>query len=231
MHGWSFDGGFRLLGVLQRISLCYAAAALLQYRLSARALLGVAIAVLVSYWPLTLLPMPEGTGTNLWTEGTNFVSWFDRVALGSHRWFVGHANSTAHLVRFALLGALMVGCGCVWGLWFPIVKSIWTSSFVMLSTGLAMLFLAAIQGLMATVRFPIILARFFEVFGVNAILAYVLHFLCYFGLALPFIPSLYLTLGSALTPELANLAIACLFVLIVWCPLAVMFSQGWRLRV
>jgi predicted acyltransferase len=261
MHGWSFDGGFRLMGVLQRISLCYAAAALLQYRLSERALSGVAIAILVLYWPLTIVPIPDGTGTNLWTEGTNFVSWFDRVALGSHRWiegptgydtegllstlpamaqcllgvvagrwFVGHARSTAHLVRFALLGALMVGGGCVWGLWFPIVKSLWTSSFVILSTGLAMLLLAAIQGLMATVRFPAT-AKFFAAFGVNAILAYVLHFLCYFGLALPFIPNLYVALGSALTPELANLGIACMFMLIVWCPLAVMLSHGWRLSV
>jgi predicted acyltransferase len=262
MHGWSFDGGFRLMGVLQRISLCYAAAALLQYRLSERALLGVALAVLVLYWPLTLMPIPDRTATNLWTEGTNFVSWFDRVALGSHRWvegptgydtegllstlpalaqcllgvvagrwFVGHAKSTAHLVRFALLGALMVGCGYVWGFWFPIVKSLWTSSFVILSTGLAMLLLAAIQGLMATVRFPTTPAKFFEVFGVNAILAYVLHFLCYFGLALPFIPRLYVALGSALTPELANLGIACMFMLFIWCPLAVMFSHGWHLRV
>jgi predicted acyltransferase len=248
--------------VLQRISLCYAAAALLQYRLSERALLGVAAAVLVLYWPLTLVPLPDGTGTNLWTEGTNFVSWFDRAALGSHRWvegptgydtegllstlpalaqcllgvvagrwFMGHAKSAAHVVRFALLGGLMAVCGYVWGLWFPIVKSLWTSSFVILSTGLAMLLLAAIHGLMATGRFPKTLAKFFEVFGVNAILAYVLHFLCYFGLALPFIPRLYLALGSALTPELANLVSACIFVFIVWCPLAVMFSRGWRVRV
>lgn len=262
MHGWSFDGGFRLMGVLQRISLCYGVAALLQRRLSERALLGMAIALLVLYWPLTLMPIPDGTVTNLWTEGTNFVSWFDRAALGSHRWvegptgydtegllstlpalaqcllgvvagrwFVGRAKSTAHLARFALLGALMVGCGYVWSLWFPIVKSLWTSSFVMLSTGLAILFLAAIQGLMTAARFPTTLARFFEVFGANAILAYVLHFLCYFGLALPFIPSLYLALGLALTPELANLGIACMFMLMVWCPLAVMFSRGWHFRV
>jgi predicted acyltransferase len=262
MHGWSFDGGFRLMGVLQRISLCYAAAALLQYRLSERALLGVAIAFLVLYWPLTLVPIPDGTRTNLWTEGTNFVSWFDRIALGSHRWvegpkgydtegllstlpavaqcllgvvagrwFLGHAKSTAHLVRFAMLGALMVGGGYVWSFWFPVVKSMWTSSFVILSTGLAMLSLAAIQGLMTAAHFPTLPPKFFEVFGVNAILAYVLHFLCYFGLALPFIPGVYLALGSALTPELANLGIACMFMLIVWCPLAVMFARGWHLRV
>jgi predicted acyltransferase len=262
MHGWSWDGGFRLMGVLQRISLCYAAAALLQYQLSERALLGVAIAVLVLYWPLTLVSIPGGTGTNLWMAGTNFVSWFDRLALGSHRWvegptgydtegilstlpalaqcllgvvagrwFVGHAHRTSHLFGFALLGVLLLGCGYAWGFWFPIVKSLWSSSFVMLSTGLAMVVLAAIQGLIATGRFPRIVAKFSEVFGVNAILAYVLHFLCYFGLALPFIPRLYLALGSALTPELANLVIACIFLLIVWCPLAVMFSQKWRIRV
>jgi predicted acyltransferase len=209
---------------------------------------------------LTLVPIPDGTGTNLWMEGTNFVSWFDRKALGPHRWvegptgydtegllstlpalaqcllgvvagrwFVGHANS--HLVRFALLGVLMVGCGHLWGLWFPIVKSLWTSGFVILSTGLAMILLAAIHGVMATGRFPKAPAKLFAVFGVNAILAYVLHFFCYFGLALPFIPSFYLALGSALTPELANLSIACIFVFVVWCPLAVMFSHGWHLRV
>ena len=260
-HGWSFNGDFLVMGVLQRISLCYLAATLLQAWLTERALLGVAIAILILYWPLTMIPMPDGVATNLWAEGMNFVSWFDRAVLGPHhgvegptgyasegllstlpafaqcllgvvagRWFVGHAKSTASLGRFALLGALMVGCGYVWGLWFPIVKSIWTSSFVMLSTGLAMLILAAIQ-VMATVRFPTTPAKFLEVFGVNAILAYVLHFLCFFGLALPFIPSLYLALESALTPELANLGIACIFMFVVWCPLAVMFSHGWHLRV
>jgi predicted acyltransferase len=261
-HGWSFNGDFLVMGVLQRISLCYLAATLLQSWLSERLLLGVAIAILTLYWPLTMMPIPDGVATNLWSEGMNFVSWFDRAVLGPHhgaegptgyssegllstlpafaqcllgvvagRWFVTHAKSTAHLVWFALLGALMVGCGYAWSFWFPIVKSIWSSSFVVLSTGLAMLTLAAIQGLMATVRFPTTPAKFFEVFGVNAILAYVLHFLCFFGLALPFIPRLYLSLGSALTPELANLSIACMFMLIVWCPLAAMFSYGWHLRI
>jgi predicted acyltransferase len=262
MHGWSFDGGFRLLGVLQRISLCYAAAALLQYRLSERALIAVAIAILALYWPLILAPIPDGTGTNLWTEGTNFVSWFDRATLGSHRWVEGptgydtegllstlpalaqcllgvlagrwlasHATKTADLVRLALLGSLMVGVGCAWGVWFPIVKSIWSSSFVILSTGLAMLVFAFIQGMMNVGRIPSAVTRFFEVFGVNAILAYVLHFLCYFGLALPFIPSLYRAIAALATPALADLCIACLFTLVVWCPLAVMYSRGARVSI
>ena len=261
-HGWSFDGDFLVMGVLQRISLCYLAATLLQSWLAERALLGIAIAILVLYWPLTWVPMPDGAATNLWAEGMNYASWFDRAVLGSHhgaegptgyasegllstlpaiaqcllgvlagRWFGDHAKSTAHLVHFALLGATMIGCGYAWSFWFPIVKSLWSSSFVMLSTGLAMLVLAAIQALMAAAHFPTSAARFFKVFGVNAILAYVLHFLCFFGLALPFVPSLYLALGSALTPELANLSIACTFLLIVWCPLALMFSRGWYLRI
>jgi predicted acyltransferase len=261
MHGWSFDG-FRLLGVLQRISLCYAAAALLQYRLSQRALISAAIAILALYWPLTLLPIPDGIRTNLWTEGTNFVSWFDRAGLGSHRWVEGptgydtegllstlpalaqcllgvfagrwlasHVMKKTDLVRFALLGCLMVGAGCAWGIWFPIVKSIWSSSFVVLSTGLAMLVFALIQSMMNAGKIPEGVNRFFEVFGVNAILAYVLHFLCYFGLALPFIPSLYRAIAALATPALADLSIACLFTLVIWCPLAVMYSRGARVSI
>src|SRR6202042_3557385 len=47
MHGWSVDGGFRLMGVLQRISLCYGSTALLQSRLSERALVGLALTILL----------------------------------------------------------------------------------------------------------------------------------------------------------------------------------------
>jgi predicted acyltransferase len=262
MHGWSFDGGFRLLGVLQRISLCYAAAALLQNRLSDGAILGVAMAVLVLYVPLTLVPIPDGTRTDLWTEGTNFVSWIDRVALSTHRWVEGptgydtegllstlpamaqcllgvlagrwlatHASKAADTVRLVLLGSLLVGVGCIWGVWFPIVKSLWSSSFVILSTGLALLMFALIRGLIAMSRGRPIVSRFFEVFGVNAIVAYVLHFFCYFGLALPFIPNFYAAIASFAPPALANLFIACLLTLVVWCPLMVMYQRGVRVSI
>lgn len=261
MHGWSFTG-FRLMGVLQRISLCYAAAALLQYRLSERALLGLALAALVLYWPLTLIPVPGGAVTNLWAPGTNFVSWFDRAVLGSHTWVEGpagfdtegllstipavaqcilgvlagrwiaiHAAKTTDLVRFALLACVLSAAGLVWGLWFPIVKSIWSSSFVMLSTGLAMLVLVLIQALMNSSRLPATPAKFLEIFGVNAIVAYVLHFLCYFALALAFIPSVYRALASVVPAALANLAIACTLTLAIWCVLAAMNSRGWRVRI
>jgi predicted acyltransferase len=208
------------------------------------------------------MPIPDGTATNLRTEGTNFVSWFDRVALGPHRWVEGptgydtegllstlpalaqcllgvcagrwlasHAMKKVNLIRFALLGSLMICVGCVWGIWFPIVKSIWSSSFVILSTGLAMLMFALIQGMMNAGKLPQPVNRFFEVFGVNAILAYVLHFLCYFGLALPVIPTLYREIAALATPAMADLCIACLFTLAIWCPLAVMYSRGARVSI
>ncbi len=97
--------------------------------------------------------------------------------------------------------------------------------------GLAMLVFVLIQGVMSVGKGPASVSRFFEVFGVNAILAYILHFLFYFGLALPFIPDFYRAIASFATPELANLCIACLFTLIVWCPLAVMYSRGLRVSI
>jgi predicted acyltransferase len=145
--------------------------------------------------------------------------------------YLSHAMKTADTVRLALLGSLLVGVGCMWGVWFPIVKSIWSSSFVMLSTGLAMLVFALIRGMMSVGSGPPKVPRFFEVFGVNAILAYVLHYLCYFGLALSFIPGFYRAIASLAAPALANLCIACLFTLIVWCPLAVMYSRGVRVSI
>src|SRR5437016_8949342 len=67
-------GAWRLLGVLQRIGLCYFATALLFLVCGPRARLILCFSLLVLYWPLTLLPAPGGM-TNLLVPGANFISW------------------------------------------------------------------------------------------------------------------------------------------------------------
>jgi predicted acyltransferase len=59
----------------------------------------------------------------------------------------------------------------------PINKKIWTSSYVLLTTGLAMLALALCMGLIEIRRRPLEMAgwvRFFEVFGRNPLFIFVL---------------------------------------------------------
>ena len=82
---WAADwdqNGFRVMGVLQRIALCYFASAVLFLVLSARTRLILAMAMLLLYWPLTLAPMPDGHATDLLEAGANFVSWCDRALMG-----------------------------------------------------------------------------------------------------------------------------------------------------
>jgi predicted acyltransferase len=262
LHHWSFDGSYVVLGVLQRIGLCYGAAAILCRTVSPRVLVWLAGGMLVLYWPLTLLPIPGGQAVDLAIPGANFVSWFDRAVLGSHRWvpgplgfdtagllstlpalaqcllgvvagrsFVRLASKTGGMARFALFGAMLAVAGLLWGICFPIAESLWTSSYVLLTTGLSMTLLAGCQALLAANAIPASVVRFFAAFGVNAILAYALHFVCITVYALPIVSGIYRLLGALVSPSLASLCLATGFMLVVWLPTAFLYRNNCSIRI
>jgi predicted acyltransferase len=262
IHGWSFDGRFIIMGVLQRISLCYAAAAILYRTVSARTLAVVAGALLVLYWPLTLIPTPDHQQVNLDVPGMNFVAWVDRTLLGRHVWVAGpsgydtagllstlpsiaqsllgiiagrifskDAMTTKGLSRFFVVGVMMSIAGLIWGQHFPIVKSLWTSSFVLLSTGLSMVVLAICQALLNAKVVPVWVTRFFVAFGRNAILAYALQFVLDTIILIPIVPSTYRVLLSLTSPPFASLCIAFVFMIMIWVPLAVLNRQNRSFRI
>jgi len=67
--------------------------------------------------------------------------------------------------------------GYVWSFWFPIIKNIWTSSFVLFAGGWSLLLLGAFYGVIDVLGFRR-WAFFFVVIGANAITIYVVpHFL------------------------------------------------------
>jgi predicted acyltransferase len=77
------------------------------------------------------------------------------------------------------LGMIAAGITCflageIWNIWFPINKNLWTSSFVLLTAGLAMIGLGLCYWLFDVRKIRIRLADFLLVFGMNAIAAYVL---------------------------------------------------------
>ena len=45
--------------------------------------------------------------------------------------------------KMAILGSLFIIIGWIWALFFPLNKALWTSSYVLYSSGLAMILLAA----------------------------------------------------------------------------------------
>jgi predicted acyltransferase len=202
----------RIPGVLQRIAVCYLVAALLHLGTSGRTQAGLAAATLVGYWAaLTLVPVPGFGAGDLGKEG-NLAAWIDRALLGPHIWWFGRvydpegvlstvpaivttllgvftgrflrgerpAAATARGLLVAGLAAIAVGLG--WGLWFPINKSLWTSSYTVFTAGAALVVLAACFWLIE-IRASRWWAAPFAMLGVNALSVFFLSTLLAIGLA------------------------------------------------
>lgn len=254
--------GVRLPGVLQRIGIVFAICALLYPRLGTRARAIAAAALLLGYWILCLLPVPDGSATDLWVPGHNFVAWVDRWAFGEWRYVKGPFGydpegllGTLPAVGQALLGTLAgdylrrglpvdraartllfagaagVVAGLVWGMVFPIAKNLWTSSFVLLSTGLTIVMLGLFHQRFDRDDRPARKGDLFGSFGRNAIAAYVLHEVASIILTGDAIQLPFKWLAPLVGTQVAALAPVALFVAIVWYPIAYMDKRGWYLRV
>src|SRR5262249_25682711 len=193
-------GTFRIPGVLQRIAIVYAVVAVITERLSWRAQIAAAIAILVGYWALlTLVPVP-GFGRGVLTPQGNLASYLDRLVLGRHLLARTHDPegllSTLPAIATALCGVFAgtwlkerrvrnrtawlwtaggaaTAAGLLWDRVFPINKNLWTGSFVLLSGGLAAQALALCHWLVDTLRVGAS-SRPFTAYGRNPLAAYFL---------------------------------------------------------
>lgn len=203
------EPGWRFWGVLQRIGLVYGACVLLFLYTGPRARIGIATAILALYWPLSLLPPLDGGATDLGRAGANFIASIDRLTLGGHNYVKGPSGydpegllgtlpAIAHGLigvivgefllkrrgtkaagRLAAAGLIMLAAGLIWGLAFPIIKDIWSSSFVLVTCGLSTIILAILHAFLDRPEPPrgalTLLTAIAIPFGINAIAAYVLH--------------------------------------------------------
>lgn len=160
----------RIFGVLQRIAIAYGIGATLCLFLNKKLLIYITIGILLLYWGILYFLVPENPyapQTNLvgkidlFLLGPNHV-WkglgfpFDPEGLLSTLPTIGTviignltgkliAKSTTNLETVKSLiiyGSILIIIGSVWAYVFPINKSLWTSSYVSLTAGLAMAFLA-----------------------------------------------------------------------------------------
>lgn len=167
-------GDIRLLGVLQRIALCYLFASLLFLNLRTRGLVAALIALLVGYWALmTFVPVP-GIGAGSFAPDANLANWIDAQYLPLWKWDLTRDPegllSTLPAIGTCLLGVLagqlltdprlkgaqksllliaagipLIVAGYLWGLQFPVVKVLWTSSFVLVAGGYSLVLLGALH--------------------------------------------------------------------------------------
>ena len=193
---------FRFPGVLQRIAVCYCAAALLFVATSLWAQGALAALLLAGYWlAMTRVSVP-GCGPGVLTPACNLAFRIDRRVLRGHLYQPGLGDpegllSTLPALSTTLLGILAgawlrsqraperkvagmlaaggagLAAGLAWARAFPVNKALWTGSYVLLTAGLALWLLALCYGLIEIKGYRA-WARPLEVFGVNAIAAYAL---------------------------------------------------------
>jgi predicted acyltransferase len=191
----------RIFGVLERIALCYGAAALLIYYCSTRTVYIISGLLLLGYWVILLLfPVsggdPFGMVTNAgyrlddWVMGQNHMYHGEGVAFDPEGilstlpaivnvvigYYTGvfiskHGKTYEGLTKLLLWGCGFLALAWFWNLVFPVNKKIWTSSFVCLTVGLDMVLLSFLTYIIEF-RKKVKWTSFFSVFGKNPLFVY-----------------------------------------------------------
>lgn len=189
-------------GVLQRIGLCYFFAAIIVVHTKWRTQAIIVAAVLILYWlAMMLIPVPNYGAGNLTMEGC-LSSYIDQQlipgelyygygdneglistlpaictvllgALAGH-WLRSGQSGNRKAAGLALAGIVSLLIGLLWGLVFPIIKIIWTSSYVMVAGGWSLLLLALFYWIIDVKGYRK-WAFFFIVIGMNPITIYFLQ--------------------------------------------------------
>lgn len=192
----------RLLGVLQRIAICYAAAAGIYLTTSLRGQILWIVGLLTTYWLLMMLvPVPGFGAGNLDVE-RNLAHYVDRTVLGTHNyahtktWDPEGIVSTLPAIATALLGVMaghllrlrrefpertvwffvvgnaLIAAGLICDMWLPINKKLWTTSFALFMAGLDFVIFAGFMWFVDWLRYRR-LVRPLEIMGMNAIAVYI----------------------------------------------------------
>lgn len=130
--------------------------------------LALALTLLTGYWLLfQFVPVPGWDG-GIYSADMNLAIYVDNAVLGPfHRPGSWQVLATISFIANVLLGVLMgqvlehtgaakrkiamlsaagtamLAAGLVWAPWFPVIRSLWTSSYVLVTCGLTTLLLAA----------------------------------------------------------------------------------------
>ena len=187
---------WRILGVLQRIALCYGIGSTLSLLLNKKQIIGLCAALLLGYWAVLLqfgdLSLQNNAvrhldlflfgETHLWKgDGIYFdpeglLSTIPALATYLIGYLVGqYVGQTPDRMtvfkNLLLCSVILIIGGLLWNFNFPINKKLWTSSYVLFAGGLSTM-LFAFTYLIVDIFEIKWWAKPFEIFGTNAILAY-----------------------------------------------------------
>jgi predicted acyltransferase len=153
--------------VLHGIAAGYLIATIVALNFRARGQAITTAIFLVSYWILLLtIPVP-GVGRGVLTPTGNAAIYIDtliqgRFHFGENTWFLSYLGFASSVLLGVLAGEMLLSArpkkakclmlygygagllvlGLIWSLWFPIIKLLWTSSFVLVAGGISCLLMA-----------------------------------------------------------------------------------------
>jgi predicted acyltransferase len=166
----------------------------LQFKIKGQAI--VTGIFLVLYWILLIsIPVP-GVGRAVFTPTGNAAAWVDTVIMGrlhygENTWLLSYLGFASSVLIGVLAGELLLSgrspqmkarmlygygaglliVGLVWSIWLPIIKLMWTSSFVLVAGGISCLMLATFYFVIDVLGYKK-WVFFFTVIGMNALAVY-----------------------------------------------------------
>ncbi|GAC1395442.1 MAG: heparan-alpha-glucosaminide N-acetyltransferase domain-containing protein [Sediminibacterium sp.] len=193
----------RILGVLQRIALCYFFASVIIFYGKTKGAFVISAVALLVYWficnwlgeagdpyslqgyfgvqadktVLGINHMYSGEGVAFDPEGlTSTIAAVMQVVFGymAGQYIQQKGRNFEMLSHLLVAGMVLVFAGYCWDMVFPINKKIWTSSYVLYTTGLAMLTIGILIYLIEFKEVRGAWSRFFDVFGRNPLFIFVL---------------------------------------------------------
>ena len=194
----------RIMGVLQRIALCYFFGSLLVHYFSTKKVIIISVILLIGYWILLLafgnqsqpLSMMGNAGLYLdkFLMGNDHLYHGERIPFDPEGWlstlpsivnviigffagkFIQDKGKTFEcLSKLMLVGALFIFIALCWDMVFPINKKLWTSPFVLLTCGLDLIIISGLIYILEIKRWnPIRWSGFFQIFGRNPLFIYIL---------------------------------------------------------
>ena len=191
----------RILGVLQRIAICYLIAAAIYLTTGVRGQLTWIGCLLALYWVIMKFAPVPGIGAGYLDVERNFAHYIDRIVLGAHNyastktWDPEGIVSTLPAIATALLGIMaghilrlkrelaerttwlftagtvLMALGLICDTWLPINKKLWTSSFALFMGGLDFVLFALFVWLVDGMGYKRVVKPL-VILGMNAIIVY-----------------------------------------------------------
>ncbi len=246
----------RYASVLGKIAIAWGGAALIVWHCTSRQQMIVFICGLIGYWLLQEFVVIGQFGGN-YTAQYSLNTWVDQAWLPGIFYqnqpldpegLLANLPSILNALAGVILGqqvlkastnpfkkiVLIFGSGCLllvagysWGIFLPVNKVLWTSSFVLVSVGYSCILLAAFYGLIDALSFKRF-GFFFAVIGINSIAIYLSTAVFDWNYLNQ---SLFGGLSHSLSVQYRMLMNTVTLLTIEWSILYALYKRGWLFKV